>query len=217
MKKTLQPWGDIIISLSEDGKTLKLNSYADEIRLLLFSEKSKSEILEFLQEKYGIEKIKADKSVSTVIDVIKNGTDGNCYEDILNSYGQLHSGVSGRSMYPLLLGGRDSVICEKLTRNPKKYDVVLYKRNGKYILHRIVKIKKAGYIIRGDNCYFDETDIEEFLGVMKGFYRKGKFHSDCEMGYKIYSRLRVFFYPLRKFFHALHIFASKLKRSVISR
>ncbi len=213
MKKTLQHWGDIIISLSEDGKTLKLNSYADEIRLLLFSEKSETEVSEFLQKKYGIGKSEADKSVSTVVDVIKYGTDGNCYEDIINSYGRLHSGVSGRSMLPLLLGGRDSVICEKVTDKPKKYDVVLYKRNGKYILHRIVKVKNTGYIIRGDNCFFDETDICEFLGVMKGFYRTGNFHSVCEMRYKIYSRLRVFFYPLRKIFHSLRIFASKLKRT----
>jgi hypothetical protein len=35
---------------------------------------------------------------------------------------------------------------------PKKYDVIFYRReNGQYVLHRIIKIKKDGYVCRGDN------------------------------------------------------------------
>lgn len=215
MKAKAQPWGDVIISLDGDGKTLKLNSYANEIRSILFGGKNESETSEILQSKYGIDNQTALKSINTVIEVIKNGT-YRCYEDILNLNGRLHSSVSGRSMYPLLLGNRDTVITEKLLNPPKKYDVVLYKRNGKYILHRIVKITENGYIIRGDNCYFDETDISEFLGVMTGFYRKGKFYGTDKAGYKLYSRIHLFLYPIRKFFRSVRIFCSKIKNAGVT-
>ena len=57
-----------------------------------------------------------------------------------------------------------------------KYDVVLYKRGEKYILHRVLRVLPEGYLIAGDNNTFVERDIrdEQILGVMTRVIRNGK-------------------------------------------
>ena len=46
----------------------------------------------------------------------------------------------GVSMLPLLRQGRDAVVLSPLPERLRKYDVVLYRRrNGQYVLHRIVE------------------------------------------------------------------------------
>ena len=68
-------------------------------------------------------------------------------EDILLKKGYLVTMPSGSSMLPLIRPDRDTVVIKR--RIPKKYDVVLYKRdNGKYILHRVLKIKDKEYALR---------------------------------------------------------------------
>ena len=58
----------------------------------------------------------------------------------LLSYGeQVPLVITGNSMYPFLRHGRDTVYLQKVQRPLKKGDMVLYRRkNGQYILHRIV-------------------------------------------------------------------------------
>ena len=49
--------------------------------------------------------------------------------------------ISGNSMLPFLVHGRDTVYLSKLKRPVKKGDVLLYRRDsGAYILHRVYKI-----------------------------------------------------------------------------
>ena len=56
-------------------------------------------------------------------------------------------------------------------------------------------------VILGDNCVAREygTTDDDIIGIMTGFYRDRKAHSIDELGYKIYSRLHVFFAPVRIF------------------
>ena len=81
----------------------------------------------------------------------------------------------------------------------KKYDVVLYKRDNKYILHRILKVLPDGYIIAGDHNVFIETDIKDkdILGVMKRVVRDGKSITPDNIWYKIYVHLWCDVYPVR--------------------
>lgn len=111
-------------------------------------------------------------------------------EALLLREGRIVQVPVGRSMWPMLKNRRDMLVIEKITFPIKVHDVVLYKRDsGKYVLHRVVKIKPDGYVIRGDNCTRNEYDITErhMLGVLRGFY-KGERYIDCEkhMGYKAY-------------------------------
>lgn len=102
-------------------------------------------------------------------------------------------------MKPLLKENRDAVMLMRSDREIKKYDVVLYKDSlGRYILHRVIAIKGDVLVIRGDNTYKKElVPKSEILAVMVSYNRKGKSRSIDSFGYKLYSRVWNFLYPLR--------------------
>lgn len=94
-------------------------------------------------------------------------------EEVLEREGVLVSTTVGVSMYPMLRNRRDTVIVSPASGHLKKYDVPLYRRGGKYVLHRIVDVVDDRYVICGDNCIRREYDItdREIIGVLTGFYR----------------------------------------------
>lgn len=110
--------------------------------------------------------------------------------------------TSGISMLPLFKQGRDIVVIERVKRPLKRGDVPLYKTNSpeRFILHRIIRVKKDSYVIRGDNLYVTEYGIknEDIIGVLKAFYRNGKYVNCADsIGYKLYSFYIMNSFPLR--------------------
>lgn len=106
----------------------------------------------------------------------------------------------GTSMLPMLRQGRDSVLIEEKRERLQPLDVALYIRScdGAYVLHRVLSVRKDGYLIRGDNCYSDEIVSEAcVIGVLKGFYRKEKFIPRDNPHYLRYVRRRIASYPVR--------------------
>lgn len=105
----------------------------------------------------------------------------------------------GVSMMPLLRQGRDVMIIEKPQGRLRKYDVPLYTRDGAYVLHRIIKVRKQDYVICGDNCISREYGITDgdIIGVMTGIIRDGKTVSTKSLGYKLYYHLWCDFLPIR--------------------
>ena len=120
-------------------------------------------------------------------------------ESELAAHGTCFTRTRGTSMKPLLKENRDAVVLKIPDREIRKYDVVLYKDSfGRYILHRIVAMKGGVLIIRGDNTYKKElVPKSEILAVMVSYNRKGKSRSIDSFGYKLYSRVWNFLYPLR--------------------
>jgi len=120
--------------------------------------------------------------------------------EILERTGKYTSLTSGVSMWPLLYNHRDNIIVVKNTERLKKYDIALYERGGKYIMHRVVEVHPDHYIIIGDNCITKEYVTDDMIcGVLAGFFRKGKRYIDCRdgKGQKLYARIWVALYPLR--------------------
>lgn len=122
-------------------------------------------------------------------------------EEQLALSGEVMVCTSGISMLPMLRNRRDMVVIAKVKRPLERHDVPLYRLDsGKLVLHRILKVTDGGYIIRGDNLYFNEfVKDEQIIGVLKAFYRSGKYY-DCEKStayklYKVYVRLS---YPFRR-------------------
>ncbi len=141
------------------------------------------------------------------------------YKTILQKDGVLAQPTRGCSMLPLLRQNRDTVVIKPVTEPLKVNDVVFYKRdNSEYVLHRIVKITPNGYIIRGDNCYYDETDIKDdnILGILSGYYRDEEY-IDCNNSkqYKNYVFRRRSSYPFRLTAYKLRTLLSKIKRKII--
>lgn len=122
------------------------------------------------------------------------------FEEILEKDGCFVFTNVGASMMPLLRQRRDIIeITKKDAGRCKKYDVVLYKRGNRYVLHRILRVLSDGYIIAGDHNVFIETDIkdEDILGVMTRVVRSGKTITPDNIYYKIYVHLWCDCYPLR--------------------
>ena len=95
------------------------------------------------------------------------------YEELLARDGMVITHVVGNSMEPLLHDRQSIVVVESTDRvQPKKNDVVLYRKDGTYILHRILTENSNCFIIRGDNGKIvDHIKREEILGVMTAFFR----------------------------------------------
>lgn len=102
-------------------------------------------------------------------------------------------------MEPMMKAGRDTIYVTPKCGRLKKYDIPLYRRGNRYVLHRVIKVLPGkGYNIRGDNCLCTEENVPEdfIIGVLTGFYRNGKEVSLDSFTYKLYSRLWVFFHPV---------------------
>ncbi len=134
----------------------------------------------------------------------------------LEKHGSFAACAVGESMRPMLRGGRDMVIIEPISDSPRKYDVILFKDEAsRYVLHRVVKIKNGVFITRGDNTYFTETVAPEaVLGILTKYNKNGKSYNVNSFSYKLYARLRVFFYQPRKLYiktrRALSAFVRKI-------
>jgi len=130
-------------------------------------------------------------SFSDIYDVIKEKID---------SGGEVNFNSRGMSMLPMLHFDGDRVILKKAEGNLKKYDIPLFIRNnGQFVLHRVIKKNNDGtYNICGDNQITVEKGIknEQIIGVVKAFYRSGKYVSCNNFWYKVYCRVWVSTRPL---------------------
>lgn len=140
------------------------------------------------------------------------------FEEEIQNSGKLIYTTVGVSMRPLIKQGRDLLIVTKPQGRLKKYDIPLYKRkNGQYVLHRVVKVKDDGYVILGDNCIKWENDIkdDQIIGVLTSLVRKGKEVDFNSFGYRFYSRAWYLLYPVRVIFMSARRLAGKIKRNLI--
>ena len=82
--------------------------------------------------------------------------------EVLDSGGEFEFRPRGTSMLPLIKEGRDSVTIVKPCGRLKRGDVALYKRsNGKFVLHRVIKVLPEEYFMCGDNQAIPERGITD--------------------------------------------------------
>ena len=127
-------------------------------------------------------------------------------EKELDCRGTITYACQGTSMLPLLRQQKDLFTISKQLGRCKKFDVVLYKRkDGAYVLHRIVKVRKESYVILGDNCIYKEYGItdDDIMGVMVRFIRNGREYSVDSKIYRGYVAIWHTLYPLRKLFRQI--------------
>ena len=133
---------------------------------------------------------------------------------VLESGGEFLFYPDGKSMLPTIKHGRDGVCvvkAEKLSRG----DILLYRRrDGSFVLHRLVKKEKNGSLtMRGDSQFIDErgVSLDAVIGKACAIERNGKKKSTASLSFRTRSALRLFFYPLKRF---LHRACGKIKRTV---
>lgn len=137
-------------------------------------------------------------------------TDKQSVEEVLRDKGFVVISTAGYSMAPMLRDRKDTVEIHTPTKSPRKYDVVLFKKGNRLVLHRIIKVTGDGYIIRGDNAIEkDAVKPEDIIGVLYAFTRNGKRYTGTDISYRIYSRLVVIFHPLKLLLFKIKIFLKK--------
>lgn len=107
--------------------------------------------------------------------------------------------VTGNSMWPLLAHGRDRVVLRK--QPPKNGDIVLFcPVEGKYLLHRINRLKNGRFRTAGDgNCFHDGSfPVSCIVGTAVAIVRKGKRKEANSLGLRLWSSLWRRLFPARK-------------------
>lgn len=111
--------------------------------------------------------------------------------------------VMGDSMHPFLRHMIDSVLLEMPKELfLKKGDIVMIKRdNGKYAMHRIIKVKTDCFYMVGDAQQGLEGPLykNQVVAVIKSIYRKEKEISCNNFFYKLLSMIWMLVLPFRYF------------------
>ncbi len=127
-------------------------------------------------------------------------------ESILEQNGFYSFFPTGTSMMPLIVQGKDSAIVKAKNGRLRKYDIALYKRkNGVYVLHRVVQVKKDCYTMCGDHQYKYEYGVceDQVLGVLTELYKDGEPVDLDGKEYKRYVKKTVFLQPLKRIGHGI--------------
>ena len=141
----------------------------------------------------------------------------NSIEESLRENGMHVSTTSGYSMMPMLKDRRDRIVLCSVGDQPlHRYDLPLYKRpDGKYVLHRIIKVCDGYYIIRGDNTYVNEKiPFEWVIGYVTEFYRKGRHISTDSRVYRYYAAFWHFIYPVRLLKRKIRLLLGRIWRKI---
>ncbi len=115
-------------------------------------------------------------------------------EETLAAGGSIKLEITGQSMLPLLREGRDSVELVKACGRLKKYDIPLYRRkDGTFVLHRVIGVRRGGYVMCGDHQCIKEYPVtdEQIIGVVSSVWRDGKQIDTKDASYMKYTRRRV--------------------------
>ena len=123
----------------------------------------------------------------------------------LEQGGKANMSVTGSSMLPMLREHLDSVILAPCEGTLKSGDVALYRtEDGKYILHRIIRVTDTRYLFCGDNQAVPETvSKDRVLAVVTAYTKKGKLYHLNDLRYCIYRMLMVKCFGIRKYYIAL--------------
>ena len=133
-------------------------------------------------------------------------------DEVISSGGEFQFKPNGISMLPLIRPGVDTVTLVS-PNEVKKTDIVLYRRdNGKFVLHRIMLVRKKDYVMCGDNQNYYEAGIrrDQILALVKDIQKDGKSVDTASDEYKKYVKSLY-----RKTWKArIRVFLSRIKHAI---
>ena len=109
--------------------------------------------------------------------------------------------VTGGSMTPFLIHGRDKVYLKKINRPVRKGDIVLYQRDsGSYVLHRVYEVKDSLYTMIGDGQDVLEPGIrqDQLVALVSFCVRKDKRLQPGDFWWEFFARVWISQISLRK-------------------
>lgn len=108
--------------------------------------------------------------------------------------------ISGGSMTPFLVHQRDTVYLSKVNSKLKRGDMVLYQRdNGRYVLHRILRVEGDLYTMIGDAQVHPEPGIrkDQVRAVVTAVRRKGALLQRGNFWWDFFEKTWIRIVPLR--------------------
>ncbi len=135
---------------------------------------------------------------------MNNGTDIPV-ELLRNGKSFISLGMHGKSMEPLLHEGESLVLIKPLDGPLKIGDLPLrLRKNGQYVLHRLVDEDDTYYYTRGDNCTKKERFLKKrIIGVVTDIYRNGKWFPVTDRRYLAYVWVWMHSFPIRSLWYRL--------------
>ena len=108
--------------------------------------------------------------------------------------------ISGYSMSPFLVHGRDTVYLTPPPETLKKGDMILYRRDsGMYVLHRICAVEGNTFTLIGDGQQEKEQGIrkDQILALVTAVRRKGKLLKKGSFWWDFFETVWLNMIPLR--------------------
>jgi hypothetical protein len=109
--------------------------------------------------------------------------------------------ISGSSMSPFLVHHRDTIYFQQPHQELKVGDMVFYQRQtGRYVMHRICRIRPEGYYMIGDA----QTEIEgplqreQIFALVIAAKRKGRLIRPGDFWWEFFARVWLRIIPLRR-------------------
>ena len=125
--------------------------------------------------------------------------------------------ISGNSMSPFLMHGRDSIRLKKPDRKLRKGDMVFFQRkSGKFVMHRIIRVRKEGFYLLGDSQQNSEIEgpIEEsqIFAMITSVCRKGRWIGPGNFWWEFFEHYWIRMIPFRRFLRNTYRFMSSIRR-----
>ena len=127
--------------------------------------------------------------------------------ELLNEGHTVTLRLRGYSMRPFLENDRDKALFIKPQKINVGDPVLAEIQRGHFVLHRIIDINGENVTLRGDgNLNVEHCKLENVVGAVKGFYRKGRTQLDSTDGrkWRIYSWIWTRLYPIRRYLLAFY-------------
>lgn len=115
---------------------------------------------------------------------------GQAVQAVLEQGGSFVLTVTGNSMRPTLVPGRDQV-CLVPAETVRPGDIVFFRRaTGDYILHRVLRCEGDVYTVNGDSqAWTEQVPRSAILGSVSRLCRNGKWMETDSLRVKTYSAL----------------------------
>lgn len=110
--------------------------------------------------------------------------------------------AKGNSMLPFIRGNHDSVLLERVPAELHKGDIVLFKTEGRYILHRILRIDGENITLMGDGNLQGQEHCrhKDVVGKAVRILPPGEKAIDCNApGERRKARIWLMLRPLRRY------------------
>lgn len=108
--------------------------------------------------------------------------------------GRSYVRVTGTSMLPLLRHLKDGVIIAR-SEKIRPGDIVLFDRlNGRYVLHRVIRVNVESFDMAGDNQWYIERDmpLAQVIGTAVCIVRGDRMISCEKFSLRIHARVVTF-------------------------